>query len=142
VTAADPAGLEEWTGAEVRVLRQARRMSLRQFARHLGVSDRVISSWEAGGAHVRPRPANQAILDESLHRCTPAERHRFEAALNGMPEDSRPPRSPIRWALIVDLPPEDADLAAAIAAAVRTAVLARADELEGRPAAVGRGSRQ
>jgi hypothetical protein len=94
-------------------------LSVRQFARHLGVSDRVISAWEAGGAAVRPRPGNQAILDESLRRCTPVERGRFDAALAGMPRDSRPPVAPMRWALIVDLPAADAELAATIASAVR-----------------------
>jgi hypothetical protein len=102
-------------------------MSVRQFAKHLGVSDRMISKWEAGGAGIRPRPVNQLALDESLRRSTPFERNRFDGALHGMPQDSRPPRSPIRWSLIVDLPPEDVDLAAAIAAAVRTAVLGRQD---------------
>jgi hypothetical protein len=101
-------------------------MSIRQFAKHLGVSDRMISKWEAGGANIRPRPINQAALDESLRRCTPAELNRFDGALTGMPHDSRPPRSPIRWSLIVDLPPDDVDLAATIAAAVRTAVLGHA----------------
>src|SRR5215831_10153237 len=112
--------VEHWTGAEVRVLRHARRMSVRQFARHLGVSDRMISKWESGGARIRPRPVNQFALDESLRRCTPFERNRFDGALQGMPDDNPRPRSPIRWSLIVDLPPEDVELAATIAAAVRT----------------------
>jgi Helix-turn-helix domain len=122
--------VEHWTGAEVRLLRHARRMSVRQFARHLGVSDRMISKWEAGGAGIRPRPVNQAALDQSLRQCTPFERNRFDGAIQGMPEDSRRPRSPIRWSLIVDLPPEDVDLAATIAAAVRTAVLGHEDARE------------
>ena len=119
--------VEYWTGAEIRLLRHARRMSIRQFARHLGVSDRMITKWEAGGLDVRPRWLNQAALDESLRRCTPFERNRFDGALAGMPEDSRPPRSPIRWSLIIDLPPENVELAATIAAAVRTAVLGQDD---------------
>src|SRR5262245_26506521 len=97
--------VEHWTGAEVRLLRHARRMSVRQFGKHLGVSERMVSKWEAGAAHIRPRPVNQEALDESLRRCTPSERSRFEGALTGMPDDSRPYRSPIRWSLIVDLPP-------------------------------------
>src|SRR5262249_34462003 len=115
--------VEHWTGAEVRLLRHARRMSVRQFARHLGVSDRMISKWEAAGSNIRPRPVNQAALDQSLRQCTPFERNRFDGAVHGMPEDSRRPRGPIRWSLMVDLPPEDVELAATIAAAVRTAVL-------------------
>jgi hypothetical protein len=85
----------------------------------------MVSKWESGGSGIRPRPINQAALDESLRRCTPVERNRFDGALQGMPEDSRSPRSPIRWTLIVDLPPDDVELAATIAAAVRSAVLGR-----------------
>jgi hypothetical protein len=119
--------VEHWTGAEVRLLRHARRMSVRQFAEHLGVSDRMVSKWEAAGSAIHPRPVNQQALDESLRRCSPFERNRFDGALTGMPDDSRKPRSPIRWSLIIDLPPEDVELAATIAAAVRTAVLSRED---------------
>ena len=124
--------IEEWTGAEVRLLRHARRMSVREFAAHLGVTDRIVSKWEAGGARVRPRPVNQAALDESLRRCSAFERNRFDAALRGMPEDGQPYRSPIRWCLIVDLPAEDVEMAATIAAAVRSTVVV-ADEIIGLP---------
>ena len=129
--------IEEWTGAEVRLLRHARRMSVREFAAHLGVTDRIISKWEAGGARMRPRPVNQAALDESLRRCSPFERNRFDAALRGMPEDSRPYRSPMRWCLVIDLPPEDVEMAATIAAAVGSVVLT-GDELIGLPPGPGR----
>lgn len=78
-TAAEAAGavVRLWSGAEVRVLRAARRMSIRDFAEHLGVSDRVVSKWEAGGEDVVPRPVNQAALDTSLSRCDAATRARF-----------------------------------------------------------------
>jgi DNA-binding transcriptional regulator YiaG len=52
-------GVGRWTGREVRALREARRMSVREFAAHLGVSDRMVSKWEAGGPGLRPRPVNQ-----------------------------------------------------------------------------------
>jgi formylglycine-generating enzyme required for sulfatase activity len=55
-----------WSGREVRALREARRMSVREFAAHLGVSDRMVSKWEAGGEGIRPRPLNQSALDTSL----------------------------------------------------------------------------
>lgn len=67
----------EWTGAEVRALRRARRMTVREFAGHLGVSDRMVSKWEAGGERIQPRPVNQAALDESLRRTDPGQRERF-----------------------------------------------------------------
>lgn len=76
MTTAEPIVLE-WTGAEVRALRRARRMSIRDFAEHLGVSDRMVSKWEAGGERIQPRPVNQAALDESLRRADAPQRERF-----------------------------------------------------------------
>ena len=70
-----------WTGHEVRMLREARRMSVREFAAHLGVSDRMVSKWEAGGRNIRPRPINQQALDTSLRQADPDARERFYAAL-------------------------------------------------------------
>jgi transcriptional regulator with XRE-family HTH domain len=72
--------VDTWTGVEARRLRLARRMSVREFAAHLGVSDRLVSKWEAGGHDIRPREVNQAALDESLRRCTEVERRRFATA--------------------------------------------------------------
>jgi formylglycine-generating enzyme required for sulfatase activity len=69
-----------WTGREVRALREARRMSVREFAAHLGVSDRMVSKWEAGGLAIRPRPINQAALDTSLARSAAEVKARFNLA--------------------------------------------------------------
>jgi hypothetical protein len=71
-----------WTGREVRALRQARRMSVREFAAHLGVSDRMVSKWESGGRQIIPRPTNQTALDYSLTRTDPDQRARFAAAIH------------------------------------------------------------
>src|SRR5262245_64055746 len=68
----------QWSGREVRALREARRMSVREFAAHLGVSDRMVSKWEAGGEAMRPRSMNQAALDTSLAMATPETRTRFD----------------------------------------------------------------
>ena len=54
-------------------------MSVREFAAHLGVSDRMVSKWEAGGSTIRPRPVNQAALDTSLARAAVDVRARFAA---------------------------------------------------------------
>lgn len=67
-----------WTGREAQALRLARRMSVREFAEHLGVSDRAVSQWEAGACQVRPRPANQAALDTSLRLAESGARSRFQ----------------------------------------------------------------
>lgn len=66
-----------WTGTEVRSLREARRMTLKEFAAHLGVQERTISKWEAGAANVTPKPVNQSALDTSLSRLTADEQTRF-----------------------------------------------------------------
>jgi hypothetical protein len=52
-------------------------MSVREFATHLGVSDRMVSKWEASGEAIRPRPMNQAALDTSLAMASPEARTRF-----------------------------------------------------------------
>ncbi|ONH24586.1 hypothetical protein CcI156_15465 [Frankia sp. CcI156] len=46
-------------------------MSLQAFAAHIGVSERMVSKWEAGSNTITPRPVNQAALDTSL-ACSPA----------------------------------------------------------------------
>lgn len=56
-------------------------MSVREFAAHLGVSDRMVSKWEAGGRSIRPRPVNQEALDTSLAQASPEVRARFAAAV-------------------------------------------------------------
>jgi formylglycine-generating enzyme required for sulfatase activity len=73
------AAVLRWSGREARALREARRMSVREFAAHLGVSDRVVSKWEAGGPSIRPRPFNQAALDTSLARSSAEVKARFAA---------------------------------------------------------------
>jgi hypothetical protein len=79
----------------------------------------MVSKWEAGGTAIRPREVNQAASDESLGRCSPFERARFERALRGMPDEVRPG---LRWCLVVDLPAGDRRLADAIADAIAAAV--------------------
>ncbi|MFD0365473.1 helix-turn-helix domain-containing protein [Nocardia sp. GCM10030253] len=57
-------------------------MSIREFAAHLGVHERLVSKWEAGGARVHPRPINQAALDTSLARSDDVVRARFVALID------------------------------------------------------------
>jgi DNA-binding transcriptional regulator YiaG len=76
-----PGELFIWTGREVRLLRQALRWTLQEFADHLGISVRMVAAWEAGGAGMRPRPVNQAVLDTCLRRADPEARERFCAAM-------------------------------------------------------------
>ncbi|MGW7295358.1 SUMF1/EgtB/PvdO family nonheme iron enzyme [Streptomyces xiamenensis] len=70
-----------WTGREIRALRQAKRMSLVAFAQHIGVSERMVSKWEARGPSITPRPANQSAFDASLSLSPPDVRDRFAALI-------------------------------------------------------------
>lgn len=89
--------VHRWSGREVRALRDAKRMSLREFAAHLGISDRMVSKWEAGGERIRPRPVNQAALDTSLAQSSTEVWRRFEVLLDDAAalDTSRPLRSPV-----------------------------------------------
>lgn len=69
--------VSDWTANDIRALREARRMSVREFADHLGVSQRIVSRWEAATDASRPRPVNQAALDMSLRRADDDVRSRF-----------------------------------------------------------------
>jgi transcriptional regulator with XRE-family HTH domain len=83
-----------WTGDEVWRLRTAKRMSVRGFAAWLGVSDRMVSKWEAGTV---PGPINQAALDTAA-----ADVHRRRShPLPPMPEPTRSARTRGRTALRV-----------------------------------------
>ncbi|MDG4792950.1 DUF5919 domain-containing protein [Micromonospora sp. WMMD1082] len=83
--------VHRWTGRETRALRQALRMSIRDFSAHLGVAERTVSKWEAGQDAVCPRPEMQAALDTVLDKSAEDARHRFDAALvatRGGPSDT------------------------------------------------------
>jgi formylglycine-generating enzyme required for sulfatase activity len=67
-------------------------MSLREFAAHLGVSDRTVSKWEAGEDRIRPRPDTQAMLDTVLERASNEVRTRFALLVgDALPSASRIP---------------------------------------------------
>ncbi|MBX7264780.1 SUMF1/EgtB/PvdO family nonheme iron enzyme [Micromonospora sp. Llam7] len=74
--------VQRWSGREVRVLRKAKRMSLREFAGHLGISERMVSKWEAGGENLVPRPVNQSALDTSLAASSQEVQERFARELD------------------------------------------------------------
>lgn len=87
------ATVNQWSGRESRMLRQALRLTVRDFAEELGVSPRTVSKWEAGGAAHVPRPELQAALDTALSRATEEQRARFEAA-GGVSVTPRPSAAP------------------------------------------------
>ncbi len=82
--------IRKWTAREIRALREAARMSLRDFSARLGISDRMISKWEAGDVK-NLRPDSQALLDTFL-RDAPEDVHARLAAMLG----TAPPNSPNR----------------------------------------------
>ncbi|MEV0805323.1 DUF5919 domain-containing protein [Micromonospora sp. NPDC050200] len=92
--------VQRWTGRETRTLRHALRMSIRDFATHLGVAERTVSKWEACGADVTPRPEMQAALDTALSKAAPEARTRFSSAVH------------VPSAVSPDLPTDRPDLAA------------------------------
>jgi formylglycine-generating enzyme required for sulfatase activity len=77
-----------WSGREIRALREAKRMSQREFAANLGVNERMVSKWEAGGEKMNPRPVNQAALDSSLATASPDEQARFQEILSLRPGET------------------------------------------------------
>src|SRR6266480_7577021 len=80
--------VRRWSGRETRALREALRMTVREFAARLGASDRAVSNWEAGGENVHPRPVWQATLDTLVHQAGEEERARFELLLTPPAEAS------------------------------------------------------
>ncbi|WP_241827276.1 helix-turn-helix domain-containing protein [Streptomyces graminilatus] len=74
--------MRQWTGHSVRLLRtDALRLSIRKFADQLGISDRAVSNWEAGGEAKVPSPEIQAILDTALAQAPDDAKTRFAEAL-------------------------------------------------------------
>ena len=76
------ATIRKWTGRESRALREAMRLSQRDFANDLGVSSRSVSKWEAGGVDFVQREESQAILDTKLRQVSDEVRTRFELILS------------------------------------------------------------
>jgi DNA-binding transcriptional regulator YiaG len=57
-----------WSGIEIRALRDALRMSVRDFAAHTGLSVSALADMEAKGENAKPRSATQSIMDAVLER--------------------------------------------------------------------------
>jgi len=66
-----------WTGQEASALRQALRLTVRDFAEHLGVAERTVAKWEAGGSAMVPVLVMQAALDTVLERASDQAKGRF-----------------------------------------------------------------
>jgi DNA-binding transcriptional regulator YiaG/tetratricopeptide (TPR) repeat protein len=76
--------VEKWTGEYTRALREALRMTVREFAEHLGVTDRTVSKWEAPYASGNFRPETQQILDTALRAAPEEVRERFDVTASNL----------------------------------------------------------
>lgn len=73
--------VQRWTGAETKALREALRLSVRDFAAYLDVDRRTVNKWEARGAGITLLPKSQELLDTALGRASEEVRERFVATL-------------------------------------------------------------
>lgn len=80
-----------WTGREAAALRLARRMSVRAYAAHLGVTAATVSNWHSRAEHARLRTETQQMLDTDLSQASADVRERFKAILAGESKDVRKP---------------------------------------------------
>lgn len=92
--------VQRWSGRETRALREAQRMTVIEFAEYLGVTDRTVSKWEAGGSARFPLPAIQQVLDTALTMCTPDVQARFAATLGEQLVPAAPIRTQSRFKVV------------------------------------------
>ena len=71
--------VDRWTGREAKLLREALRLSIRDFAARLGIGVRTINKWEARQADITPLPHMQEVLDTALARASDEAKARFSA---------------------------------------------------------------
>lgn len=76
--------VSRWTGIEVRALMQAARLTYVDMSEQMGVSDRMVGKWVAGGEDITPRPVNQQALDTLLAQAPADARRRFIQATMGL----------------------------------------------------------
>ncbi|MCA1670795.1 MAG: hypothetical protein LC799_00850 [Actinobacteria bacterium] len=113
--------VDRWTGRETSLLRAALRLSVRDFAAHLGIGARTVNKWEARQADITPYPHMQEVLDTALARASDEVKARFAASRAQVAEREAGARSgwPVRGVLVpvvvdgqVVFVPVDADTAA------------------------------
>src|SRR2546427_11452536 len=70
-----------WTGWEANALRKALRMSVTDFAEHLGAARRTVAKWSSRGRDIQLRHDMQAALDTVLARSPEDVHERFTRSL-------------------------------------------------------------
>jgi transcriptional regulator with XRE-family HTH domain len=71
-----------WTGREAKILRDALRLSQRDFASRLGVSRTTVGEWEKRGEDITLSTDSQALLDTLLTMANLQEQDRFAQGLD------------------------------------------------------------
>ncbi|WP_433621915.1 hypothetical protein [Nocardia sp. CA-120079] len=78
-----------WTGIEVHVMRVvALRVTQKEFAEVIGYTEAVVRKWERRGATITLAGQYAAAMDTLLRRLDAEQLERFEARVNGVPENS------------------------------------------------------
>ena len=90
--------VDRWTGREAKLLREALRLSIRDFAARLGIGVRTINKWEARQADITPLPHMQEVLDTALARASDGAKARFSAATRADVPEHENAQSP-EWLL-------------------------------------------
>ncbi len=72
--------VDRWSGREAKLLREALRLSVRDFAARLGIGLRTVNKWEARQSAITPLPHMQEVLDTALARASDEAKARFAAA--------------------------------------------------------------
>lgn len=86
------AAVTKWTGRIACALQEALRLTNEEFAEHLGVGLRTVSSWHQE-PDKEPRNVNQQVLDTALERVADDTRERFNN-LTGATQPSQQPANP------------------------------------------------
>lgn len=110
-----------WTGREARLLREALRLSQREFAAKLGIAPRTVAQWDRIGAKITPRPEFQRMLDVTLQRAPDDAVRRFERAADH-PADASAPPTPVDAASVSGWLPALDDVFPALDGVVDTVV--------------------
>ncbi|MDQ3886464.1 MAG: hypothetical protein M3308_05520 [Actinomycetota bacterium] len=95
--------VRRWSGREAKLLREALRLSVRDFAARLGIGLRTINKWEARQADITPLPHMQEVLDTALAQASDEAKTRFTAATQAdVPEhqSAQVPELPRRDAML------------------------------------------
>ncbi|MEV6987007.1 orotidine 5'-phosphate decarboxylase / HUMPS family protein [Sphaerisporangium sp. NPDC051017] len=80
-----------WTGLEARALREAKRMSVRDFAAYIGLNINSVSTWERRGSRAQLRFETQQLLDTALAQLNEAGQRRFHLILADLEAPSPAP---------------------------------------------------